>query len=182
MIKELIMTASLLISIDQAKIDSALDAAADKYGLDRLMVHAVAVTESGKDPYKTRFEKEFFLNRINPLKREDLAGWKPKPNSSDPSLDTEKAGRSTSWGTLQTMGDRLRLLGFDCPLFAVLWFFPEVAIDYGCKYLKQCLDACDGDWRRALLRYNGGGNKSYPDIVFQYRRILGGGGGGETKS
>ena len=73
------------------------------------------------------------------------------------------------------MGDRLRILGFDCPWFGVLFLYPEIAIDYGCKYLRQCLDLYNGDIRAALLKYNGG-NPEYPGKVFSNLALVRSGG------
>lgn len=43
---------------------------------------------------------------------------------------------------------------------------PQVGVDYGCRLLKRKMAGANQDQRLALLRWNGGGDKQYPDKVF----------------
>ena len=42
---------------------------------------------------------------------------------------------------------------------------PEVGLEYGAKRLKKAMDRKGGNVREALLNYNGGSDKAYPDRV-----------------
>lgn len=44
-------------------------------------------------------------------------------------------------------------------------FEPSTNLDIGCRILARHLARTGGEWRTALLRYNGGGDPEYPDRV-----------------
>ena len=62
------------------------------------------------------------------------------------------------------MGQVARELGCKLPSLVQLCD-PETGLTYGAKRLKKALDRKKGDVREALLNYNGGSEKTYPDIV-----------------
>lgn len=123
-----------------------------KYGLDPCLVAAVADHESSWNPWAMRYEPLFFARYIQPL-----------VNAGTVRTMTEAMGRSTSYGLMQIMGQVAREFGFAGKFLTELCD-PDVGMEYGCKKLKHCMEAM-GNVREALLAYNGGGCKEYPDLV-----------------
>lgn len=85
----------------------------------------------------------------------------------------EAQDRSTSWGLMQIMGQTAIEFGWKGPLQDLLE--PVNGIEWGCRKLAQCFQAAmkkpihmpgphEYD-RLALLAYNGGTDKEYPDRV-----------------
>ena len=165
---ELVFVAAFVFKLfDAAEVNSAIDAAADRNGVPRELAHAVAIVESGKNPWKMRLEEDWFERCIKNKKKEELAGWTPfLPVGEHPSLYDEKTWRATSFGVMQVMGDRARILGLDCPWLAVL-LSPTVGAEYGCRFLKQLLVRYNNDIQKVALGYNGGGDPNYPRKIFE---------------
>lgn len=144
----------------------AIDEAADKYSLDPELVAAIIVRESSCNPWATRFEPRFFEKYIAGKAAKDLPGHVP---AAFPTLPTERVHRATSWGLMQILGETARELGFsdDC-LPALL--SPRRNIDLGAKLLRKLIDRSREKAepvREALLNYNGGADRSYPDRIFK---------------
>lgn len=119
------------------------------------IVMSMVLQESTANPFASRYEPGFFNRYIAHLNREQLLGWKPDPNRA-PSLDTEKNSRATSWGLLQVMGNTAREIGqFKEPYLTQL-LDPEIGVDVGCRVLSYYLGKENGDYTRALARYNAG--------------------------
>jgi hypothetical protein len=78
---------------------------------------------------------------------------------------TEARARATSWGLGQIMGQTAREFGFKGEFLSEL-LDPEVGCYFACRKLKSCL-ARSATVRDALLRYNGGANPKYPDLVLK---------------
>lgn len=133
---------------------------AARFDLDPLLVAAVIVQESRGECWSTRYEQAFFDNYIKGKSRDRLGGtWLPFSICSE---DTERHHRATSWGAMHVMGQTARELGFTEHLTRLI--LPEEGIHFGCMYLKKC--AAGGVGReKQLLKFNGGGNKSYPKEV-----------------
>jgi soluble lytic murein transglycosylase-like protein len=117
------------------------------------LVCAVIEQESGWDRWAARYEPAFYKRYIEPL----LA----KP---DPPTETEARMRAFSWGLMQVMGQVAREHGFSRNSLAQLCE-PAAALDVGCRVLAAKLAAAEGNVTRALLLWNGGGNRDYPDAV-----------------
>lgn len=122
------------------------------HGLDPALVQAVCHHESVWDPWAIRYEPAFFRRYI-----ESMKGL----------TDTEKSARAFSYGLMQIMGQVAREFGFDGKYLTELCD-PLTNLNVGCRKLKKCLDNKDGEVRKALLAYNGGGNLKYPDLVMDH--------------
>lgn len=107
--------------------------------------------ESSWDTWAMRYEPAFFVKYISPM-----TGM----------LATEKYARATSFGLCQVMGEVAREMGFTQRFLTELCD-PVVGLEYGARKLKSLFDATGGNPRAALLKYNGGGDDSYPDAVFK---------------
>lgn len=124
-------------------------AQAHNYGLDPALVCAMCEHESGWNPWAIRYEPAFYLRYIASMK--GLS-------------ETEKTARAFSIGLMQVMGQVAREQGFDGKYLTELCD-PLVNLEHGCKKLKKCMTISDGDVEMALLKYNGGGNLNYPNLV-----------------
>ncbi len=126
--------------------------AAQAHGLDPVLVKAVCHHESGNwKPWAIRYEPAFYTRYIS-----SMTGLS----------ETEKQGRAFSYGLCQIMGQVARELGFSGTYLTEL-LDPVPNLEYGCKKLARCMKNADGDVRKALLSYNGGGNLAYPDLVMK---------------
>ena len=129
---------------------------ASEHGLDPALFCALVETESGWYTWAARYEPGFKKRYIDPIESIERFG--------SISYATERAQRSTSFGLCQVMGQVARELGCKLPSL-VQMCDPETGLTYGAKRLKKALDRKLGDVREALLNYNGGSEKTYPDIV-----------------
>jgi len=104
-------------------------------------------TESRWRPYAMRYEPAFRRTYVDPI-----------PDLSE----TERVGRSTSWGLLQIMGQTAREAGFTGEYLSSLCD-PAINLDLAASILKKRVWV-DGSWDGALARYNGGfrGNRQPP--------------------
>lgn len=125
---------------------------AKEYGLDPALVCAVCEQESSWDTWAIRYEPAFFVRYISKMLDEHKIST------------TEAYARATSWGLMQVMGQTAREIGSNARFLSALCE-PYSGINNGCKVLKAKLAKANGDVRQALLYYNGGGNKKYPDEV-----------------
>ena len=147
--------------------------AARKHGLDRKLVCAIIEQESGWNNWANRYEPGFYRRYIAPMLASRRRGVKSKGKLNlvvprHVSADTEANGRATSWGLMQVMGQTARENGFKGRFFSEMCA-PEVGLDVGCRVLRRYLDSKGGDLRAGLLKWNGGGNKKYPDEVLARR-------------
>lgn len=122
------------------------------HGLDPALVCAVVHNESSWEPWATRYEPGFYRRYIEPLTGVG---------------DTEKQSRAFSYGLMQIMGQTAREFGFT-KKFLVELCDPAQNLEFGCRKLKQCMDRANGNVTQALLLYNGGADKAYPDRVLRY--------------
>lgn len=120
---------------------------AQAHGLDDALVCAIVEQESGWNPNATRYEPAFYQRYILPMNLDEL----------------ESTGRSTSWGLMQVMGEVARELHFTGAFAELL--NPSTGLEYGCIHFANKLKQAGGDKYGALLRWNGGGNKNYPQQV-----------------
>lgn len=135
--------------------------AAKRYNLTVEIIAALIMTESSGKPNAQRYEPEFKKRYLDGKEPEELPGYWPKGVNHD----EEIAARATSWGLMQLMGQVARELGFrEVPLGKSLCD-PATNIDLGCKLFRKFLNIYGQNLRLALLRWNGGANKTYPDKV-----------------
>lgn len=72
--------------------------------------------------------------------------------------------RAVSWGLMQILGQTAREQGYEGDYIWDL-FDVDTNIKFGVRLLAKFLEQNGGDAHKALLRYNGGGNKMYPHDV-----------------
>lgn len=139
--------------MNRTELQTVAVSTALNYGLDPALVCSVIAHESdGWNQYAVRYEPGFYDRYISSMK-----------NLSR----TEMTMRATSFGLMQVMGQVAREQGFDGEYLTEL-FEPLNAVMHGCKKLKKCLEQEGGNVPAALLRYNGGGNANYPDLVMAH--------------
>ncbi len=139
----------------------------EKYHLDPSLVCAVVEQESGWNRCACRYEPQFYLQYVAPL----------RIMSTNP---TEAICRSMSWGLMQVMGQVAREHGYTGRYLSALCDI-DTGLDIGCAVLRSKLDAVGGDVVKGLMRYNGGGNPQYATQVMA-RMSKYQGGEGENKN
>jgi soluble lytic murein transglycosylase-like protein len=122
------------------------------------LVCAVIEQESSWDRWATRYEPAFYTRYIEP----QMA--RPDAQRAATLSDTEARMRAFSWGLMQVMGQVAREHGFAGNSLAELCD-PATGLDVGCRVLAAKLAAAEGNVVRALLLWNGGANRDYPDAV-----------------
>lgn len=143
------------------------------YDLDPHMVASVAWHESaGGYQYATRFESRWFKT-LTPLTRIELGRYGGFVPYGLPSLHDEKRDRSTSFGYMQILGQTAREQGFRGRFLAELCDL-STNFEVGCKILAHKRAAAYQKGfsgreltRKMLLFYNGGGDKTYPEKIFE---------------
>lgn len=121
--------------------------AAEVHALWPELVCAIVEQESAWNPWALRYEPAFFDRYVQSLKL-------------DP---TESRARAFSWGLMQVMGQVAREHGFTGGLASLC--DPAVGLDIGCRVFAAKLAAAEGNVTRALLLWNGAGNRDYPAAV-----------------
>jgi len=112
-------------------------------GMDRYLVGAIILQESGGDPYAVRYEPDFKY-RVNTSKFAKLCKI---------SQETESLLQACSIGLMQTMGCVARELGFGRNLLELTK--PDYSILIGCKKLAK-LSATYEDLNEMIASYNSG--------------------------
>jgi len=140
---------------------------AKAHGLNEAIVLGLVEQESQFNPYAFRLEPHMW-ERVQAIPYEKLSGHKPQ---TLPTKHTERVARAISWGLTQILGESARhyLKFADDNLTQLL--DPTINVELGCCFLSRLYAASKGTtqiekYRAALLAYNGGGNKRYPDDVF----------------
>jgi len=173
-----------------AELLDLIDVTACKYQLPGDLCASLVWEESKGVYWATRFEEKWFAAKMLLLPTSRLAGY--VPSSGTPSIYDEKIWRAHSWGLCQVMGDRARVMGFRGEFLPELISRPELSLDYGFRYLRQCFGSTppalipaapidhespfgftmrhlDEDFARAadaLFRYNG--SRAYPTRIFKH--------------
>lgn len=124
-------------------------------GIAPTLLAAVIHQESGGSPYAVRYEPAFFKKYLETKTRKTLEGYVPERCS----FETEVRMRSTSFGLMQIMGQVARERGFKGEFLTEL-VDPKTNIKWGSEFLQTLL-LKHSDTEKALLRWNGGGNKDY---------------------
>jgi soluble lytic murein transglycosylase-like protein len=127
--------------------------AAEAHALWPELVCALVEQESGWNPWALRYEPAFYEKYIAPqIARGPIADV------------TESRARAFSWGLMQVMGQVAREHGFADASLASLCD-PAVGLEIGCRVFATKLAAAEGNVTRALLLWNGAGNRDYPAAV-----------------
>jgi soluble lytic murein transglycosylase-like protein len=132
--------------------------AAQAHGLWPELVCAIIEQESDWDRWAVRYEPMFYKRYIVPLTTKS-AGLP----------ESEARMRAISWGLMQVMGQVAREHGFLGNSLAQMCD-PRTGLDIGSRVLAAKLAVAEGNVRRALLLWNGGGNRDYPDAVLAKTR------------
>lgn len=128
-------------------------ATAAKHDLDEALVCALCEHESeGWNTWAMRYEPAFFQKYVAPL------------YAASKISATEAYARSFSYGLGQVMGQTARELGFANEFLSELCD-PPVGLEYACRKLAKAMELAHGDITAGLLRYNGGGNPNYANLV-----------------
>ena len=128
---------------------------AKQHGIDDALLCALVEQESDWNFWGMRYEPAFFGKYVAPLYAANKI-----------TSGTEAYSRAISWGLCQIMGQVARELGFQGAYLSQLCD-PQIGLEWGCQHFKRKLAAANGDTRKALLLWNGGGNPDYPDQVIR---------------
>lgn len=141
-----------------------IEAAADRAGLDPLLVQAIVQVESGGNRYATRPEYAYpwlwDVKHGKPFRKlTSMEAASKRPPVDFHSLAgapiQEWWGQQQSWGLMQIMGAVAREHGYPHPYLSSLCD-PAVNLEIGCYHFKRYLDKLQGDVGQALRAYNGG--------------------------
>jgi hypothetical protein len=155
------------------KLDKTLIlSAAAQFDIDPLLVSALILTESSGDPCAFRYEPAFYKKYIARRTPEDLGGYFP---CHEINVEAEKILRSCSFGLCQIMGQVARELGFrHMDMFTLL--DPKTNLQFGLQKLEKEIvfakrhlpfGSVGYTYEKALLRYNGGGDPNYGQVVLK---------------
>lgn len=150
--------------------DNLIKSSAAKWGIDPELVAAMIMQESAGNCWAMRYEPNFFRKYLQDKPLSLLGGYVPSETKA--TRITERMLRSCSFGLMQVMGQVARELGFsDDNLTRLL--DPEINLYWGTFKLNSLLKARteknDADKiSHALLRWNGGGDPSYPNKVLAH--------------
>jgi len=123
------------------------------HDLDEALVCALCEHESeGWNAWAVRYEPAFFSKYVAPL------------YASGKISVTEAYARGFSYGLGQVMGQTARELGFANEFLTELCD-PPVGLEFACRKLAKALHDAAGNVTSALLKYNGGANPNYPNLV-----------------
>lgn len=137
----------------QEQLEAYARAAARAHNLDEALVLAICEQESSWNCWGIRYEPAFFGKYVAPLY-----------TANKISTGTEAYTRAMSWGLMQLMGQVARELGFEGSYLSQLCD-PQIGLEWGCKHFANKLHSANGDTRKALQLWNGGGNPDYADQV-----------------
>lgn len=137
--------------------------AANKHGLDVMLVAAVCFQESGGDTWASRVE---FKRLGKAFASRWKYYWRVKEFAKAVNVTeiTETVHQATSWGLMQCMGTVAREHGFkeDLPKLCK----PSVGLEYGCIHLKSKITRW-GSIESGLAAYNAGSpRKKLGSILF----------------
>jgi soluble lytic murein transglycosylase-like protein len=153
----------------QAELIALARRAAETQGLWPELVCAIVEQESAWNPWALRYEPAFYekyiatsLTARRPDRQASRLGALTSPEVPDD--PTEARARAFSWGLMQVMGQVAREHGFAEASLASLCD-PAMGLDVGCRVFAAKLAAAEGNVSRALLLWNGAGNRDYPAAV-----------------
>lgn len=137
--------------------------ACKQYEIPVEVLASLIIRESSGNVGASRYEPLFYHRYIE---GKNLPGHVPPNPPRGINLTTERRARAFSYGLCQIMGSTAREFGYD----SNNWFDiydPRINIFLGAKILRAYIDQKKGDVRKGLLRYNGGGDKDYPNKIFR---------------
>jgi soluble lytic murein transglycosylase-like protein len=131
----------------QAELISLARQTANTFQLFDYIVCGICEKESSWNPWAIRYEADFQKRYVQAL-------------GLDPTITV---ARSISWGLMQTIGQSVREIGYvdDFPKLCD----PATGLEWGCKLFLVKLEAAGGNYEKALLLWNGGGDAAYPASV-----------------
>lgn len=163
---------------------------AQPFGLDPMLIYAICLQEGEKDEATKHYDPS--VARLE-------QGYYRRYSETRSLATTSEILLACSYGVMQTMGGSL----YEDEFFE--WYYNQqsdgekrrlqgpysrdaitAAIDdycihldwqirFGCIHFKKKLAAVGGDTRKALLRWNGGGNLAYDDeVLAKYERVKSG--------
>lgn len=165
------MTASIPEALPQW--GGLVEQEAKNHGVDASLVLSILWQESSGNPTAMREEPRFiwfFSPVLGPLRNARLTVEQNRAKALTLLGKEEFAFQSWSHGLMQVMGSVAREFGYEGT--AQPFYNPQTNISYGCRYLAVCLRRANGDLRRGLLRWNGGGNQQYDDEVLEKLEVL----------
>ena len=135
------------------------------------LVCAIVEQESAWNPWALRYEPAFYDRYIATSLAVRRAATANRPSRLDalttpeiPDDPTESRARAFSWGLMQVMGQVAREHGFAEASLAALCD-PALGLEVGCRVFAAKIAAAEGNVTRALLLWNGAGNRDYPAAV-----------------
>jgi soluble lytic murein transglycosylase-like protein len=142
--------------------------AAEAHALWPELVCAIVEQESAWNPWALRYEPAFYDKYIATfLAARRLDGQASRlgalTSPEIPDDPTEARARAFSWGLMQVMGQVAREHSFTGALASLC--DPAVGLEIGCRVFADKLAAAEGNVTRALLLWNGAGNREYPAAV-----------------
>ena len=138
-----------------------IERAAARHKLDPHILGGLVCQESGGDTWAARPEPLYrwlFGDQAHERRRLKIPLWR--------SLQQDHYMQRVSYGLCQVMGAVAREYGHSGYLTELCR--PKTGLDYGAKHLKNKLRQVGGDLNKALLLYNGGGDKQYPAKVMKW--------------
>jgi soluble lytic murein transglycosylase-like protein len=143
-------------------VGDIIETVAREFSVEPDILAAIILQESSGRFDACRLENGFYRKYLEQKEESELVGYIPGRLT----LLEEKLLRSISYGLMQLMGNTAREMGFTSDDWQDL-FDPMINIRLGAKYFSKLLKSEDGDTRKALLRWNGGGDPYYPERVFK---------------
>jgi len=128
--------------------------AANKHGLDPLLIQAIVSVESAGNPWVCRYEPLF---RYLYFPREHA-------DRLNQSVETETNQQMTSWGLMQLMGAVARELGFTEPLAKLSDL--QTGLEWSCKKLKTLKERWGEDEIRMIASWNAGSPRKTPGGLY----------------
>lgn len=142
-------------------IAQAIKEAAEKHGLDPKILAALVAQESSGEPDAFRFERGFYRRYIKGKSASQLG----ETITTLPWM-INRILRASSFGLGQVMGQTAIEHGFSGELWEL--FDVSVNLDISARILADCIEKGEGDIEEGLLRYNGGGDPTYPTRVLSH--------------
>ena len=143
-----------------------IEPAAKRHGMAPGLLAGLVCQESAGDTWATRPEplyKWLFGDSPQELNRLKL----PKLRRL---VKLDLYEQRISYGLCQVMGAVAREHGWDGWLTELCR--PEIGLEYGARHLAWCVKKAGGDVAVGLLKYNGGGDKSYPQQVLVWSHFF----------
>lgn len=146
------------VLVQVARFYPIIDKLAREYSLDKWLVIGVIAQESAGNPYAVRVEPGFWRR----YGREMIRQATNSPSKLDDKWMKFWQLSSCSYGLMQVMYQVACERGYRYLRYPTELCDPHNGIEAGCRHLSWCMGCANNDVTQALLRYNGGGDKTYP--------------------